>query len=209
MRKGVLLFLLCITGISFAQNTESQDAVGKFQVVPSVMLTYNPYSLKGQYYADVTSKYNFQLGVGVEAEYRIHEKLGFALGINYVMQGIKTSSSSSSSYLSSGGYSLWSYGNKYENEEKLKTLRVPLLLCLHPLSNDRLAIKMGYEMQFLLDMGDKYKSTAMGFPLGIAYSFDDRLQFELRYDVGTSDIMKNKGLEVKRDCLILMAGIRF
>ena len=83
---------------------------------------------------DVTSKYNFQLGVGVEAEYRIHEKLGFALGINYVMQGIKTSSSSSSSYLSSGGYSLWSYGNKYENEEKLKTLRVPLLLCLHPLS---------------------------------------------------------------------------
>jgi len=35
----MLLFLLCITGTSFAQNTEQRDAVGKFQVVPSVMVT--------------------------------------------------------------------------------------------------------------------------------------------------------------------------
>ena len=41
MKKSfmMLLFLLCITGTSFAQNTEQRDAVGKFQVVPSVMVT--------------------------------------------------------------------------------------------------------------------------------------------------------------------------
>ena len=68
---------------------------------------------------------------------------------------------------------------------------------------------MGCEIQFLLDMGEKYKSTSMDFPLGIAYIFDDRIQFELRYDVGPSDIMKNEGQDVKRDCFIFMAGIRF
>lgn len=203
MKKSfmMLLFLLCITGTSFAQNTEQRDAVGKFQVVPSVMVTYNPYSLNSMYNVDITPKYNFQFGLGIETEYRMHEKLGIALGVNYVTQGLKISSS--------GGSSSWSYGNNNESEVILKTLRVPMLLCLHPLPNDRLALKMGCEILFLLDMGEKYKSTTMNYPLGIAYSFDDRIQFELRYNVGTSDIMKIEGQDVKRDCFIFMAGIRF
>ena len=202
MKKSFLVIVMLLVMCSIqAQTTERQDAAGKFLVIPSVMLTYNPYSLKPMNNVDVNAKYNFQFGVGIETEYRIHEICGVALGVNYIVQGIKTSKSS-------GGSSWWMFNDDRENEVQLKSLRVPLFLCLHPLPNDRLTIKSGCEMQFLLDKGENYKSTAIGVPLGIAYSFDDRLQFELRYDVGVSEIIKDKRVNVDRNCFILSAGVR-
>jgi hypothetical protein len=91
MRKNLimLLFLLCIGGTSFAQASERQDAVGKFRFVPSVMITYNPYSLKDFQNNDVSASYRFGVGVGIEAEYRFLEGMGVALGASYLVQGIK------------------------------------------------------------------------------------------------------------------------
>lgn len=82
---SILLLLLGLCGAQ-AQTNERQEAVGKFRIVPSIMLTYNPYSLK-----DLNNKYNFQYGLGIETEYRFHEVIGVSLGVNYMVQGVKTS----------------------------------------------------------------------------------------------------------------------
>lgn len=50
MKKAIILFLALSSAIAYvtdmqAQTTERQDAVGKFRIVPAVMLTFNPYSV--------------------------------------------------------------------------------------------------------------------------------------------------------------------
>ena len=209
MRKNLimLLFLLCIGGTSFAQATERQDAVGKFRFVPSVMITYNPYSLKDFQNNDVSANYKFGVGVGIEAEYRFLEAMGVALGASYLVQGIKMLKKTGG-LIQVNNYTM-SLDWKNEQEAKLKTIRIPLLICLHPLENDRLTLKAGCQAEFLLGMGDKYKKTSLGAPLAIAYSIDDRLQFDLRYNFGLTDILKDEATNVSRDCVVLSAGIRF
>ena len=209
MRKNLimLLFLLCIGGTSFAQASERQDAVGKFRFVPSVMITYNSYSLKDFQNNDATANYKFGVGVGIEAEYRFLEGMGVALGASYLVQGIKMSKKTGG-LIQVNNYTM-SLDWKNEQEAKLKTIRIPLLICLHPLENDRLTLKAGCQAEFLLGMGDKYKKTSLGAPLAIAYCIDDRLQFDLRYNFGLTDILKDEATNVTRDCVVLSAGIRF
>ena len=209
MRKNLimLLFLLCIGGTSFAQASERQDAVGKFRFVPSVMITYNSYSLKDFQNNDATANYKFGVGVGIEAEYRFLEGMGVALGASYLVQGIKMLKKTGG-LIQVNNYTM-SLDWKNEQEAKLKTIRIPLLICLHPLENDRLTLKAGCQAEFLLGMGDKYKKTSLGAPLAIAYCIDDRLQFDLRYNFGLTDILKDEATNVTRDCVVLSAGIRF
>ena len=209
MKKNLimLLFLLCIGGTSFAQASERQDAVGKFRFVPSVMITYNPYSLKDFQNNDATANYKFGVGVGIEAEYRFLEAMGVALGASYLVQGIKMLKKTGG-LIQVNNYTM-SLDWKNEQEAKLKTIRIPLLICLHPLENDRLTLKAGCQAEILIGMGDKYKKTSLGAPLAIAYSIDDRLQFDLRYNFGLTDILKDEATNVSRDCVVLSAGIRF
>ena len=209
MKKNLimLLFLLCIGGTSFAQATERQDAVGKFRFVPSVMITYNPYSLKDFQNNDATANYKFGVGVGIEAEYRFLEGMGVALGASYLVQGIKMLKKTGG-LIQVNNYTM-SLDWKNEQEAKLKTIRIPLLICLHPLENDRLTLKAGCQAEILIGMGDKYKKTSLGAPLAIAYCIDDRLQFDLRYNFGLTDILKDEATNVTRDCVVLSAGIRF
>ena len=209
MRKNLimLLFLLCIAGTSFAQATERQDAVGKFRFVPSVMITYNSYSLKDFQNNDATANYKFGVGVGIEAEYRFLEAMGVALGASYLVQGIKMLKKTGG-LIQVNNYTM-SLDWKNEQEAKLKTIRIPLLICLHPLENDRLTLKAGCQAEILIGMGDKYKKTSLGAPLAIAYCIDDRLQFDLRYNFGLTDILKDEATNVSRDCVVLSAGIRF
>jgi hypothetical protein len=209
MKKNLimLLFLLCIGGTSFAQASERQDAVGKFRFVPSVMITYNPYSLKDFQNNDATANYKFGVGVGIEEEYRFLEAMGVALGASYLVQGIKMLKKTGG-LIQVNNYTM-SLDWKNEQESKLKTIRIPLLICMHPLENDRLTLKAGCQAEILIGMGDKYKKTSLGAPLAIAYSIDDRLQFDLRYNFGLTDILKDEATNVSRDCIILSAGIRF
>ena len=209
MKKNLimLLFLLCIAGTSFAQTSERQDAVGKFRFVPSVMITYNSYSLKDFQNNDATANYKFGVGVGIEAEYRFLEAMGVALGASYLVQGIKMLKKTGG-LIHVNNYTM-SLDWKNEQEAKLKTIRIPLLICLHPLENDRLTLKAGCQAEILIGMGDKYKKTSLGAPLAIAYCIDDRLQFDLRYNFGLTDILKDEATNVTRECVVLSAGIRF
>ena len=57
LKKTLLLvpFLLFCVMHTQAQTTERQDAVGKFRVIPSVILTYNPYSIEQKYFLLIVS----------------------------------------------------------------------------------------------------------------------------------------------------------
>ena len=163
MKKAIILFLALSSAIAYvtdmqAQTTERQDAVGKFRIVPAVMLTFNPY-------------------LGVEAEYRMNEVLGVASGVDYIVQGIKISKHR-------GGPFIGLTNGNDESEDKLKSLRVPLMLCMHPMDNDRLTIKTGVQAEFLLGMGERYKNMSWGMPLGIDYSVDDIQEYELGNALG-------------------------
>ena len=180
-----------------AQTNERLEAVGKFRIVPSLMLTYNPYSLK-----DLNNKYNFQYGLGIETEYRFHEVIGVSLGVNYMVQGVKTSE-----YQTGAAYFV-SDKNK-EGEVRVKSLGVPLIVNVHPFPNDHLTLKAGIEEDFLLGMGDEYKSACTGVLAGVAYSFDDRFQFELRYNSSLSDITKDKTDGPLKECFVFSFGVIF
>ena len=199
---SILLLLLGLCGAQ-AQTNERLEAVGKFRIIPSIMLTYNPYSLKDLNNNDVYSKYNFQYGLGIETEYRFHEVIGVSLGVNYMVQGVKTSE-----YQTGAAYSLVSNKNK-EGEVRVKSLGVPLIINVHPLPNDRLTLKAGIEEDFLLGMGDEYKSACTGVLAGVAYSFDDRFQFELRYNSSLSDITKDKADGPLKECFVFSFGVIF
>lgn len=193
---SILLLLLGLCGAQ-AQTNERQEAVGKFRIVPSLMLTYNPYSLK-----DLNNKYNFQYGLGIETEYRFHEVIGVSLGVNYMVQGVKTSE-----YQTGAAYFV-SDKNK-EGEVRVKSLGVPLIVNVHPFPNDHLTLKAGIEEDFLLGMGDEYKSACTGVLAGVAYSFDDRFQFELRYNSSLSDITKDKTDGPLKECFVFSFGVIF
>ena len=199
---SILLLLLGLCGAQ-AQTNERLEAVGKFRIVPSIMLTYNPYSLKDLNNNDVYSKYNFQYGLGIETEYRFHEVIGVSLGVNYMVQGVKTSE-----YQTGAAYSLVSNKNK-EGEVRVKSLGVPLIINVHLLPNDRLTLKAGIEEDILLGMGDEYKSACTGVLAGVAYSFDDRFQFELRYNSSLSDITKDKTDGLYKQCFVFSFGVIF
>ena len=194
---SILLLLLGLCGAQ-AQTNERQEAVGKFRIVPSIMLTYNPYSLK-----DLNNKYNFQYGLGIETEYRFHEVIGVSLGVNYMVQGVKTSE-----YQTGAAYSLVSNKNK-EGEVRVKSLGVPLIVNVHPLPNDRLTLKAGIEEDFLLGMGDEYKSTCTDFVGGVAFTFDDKFQLELRYNSSLSKITKDKTDDLYKQCFVFSFGVIF
>ena len=194
---SILLLLLGLCGAQ-AQTNERLEAVGKFRIVPSIMLTYNPYSLK-----DLNNKYNFQYGLGIETEYRFHEVIGVSLGVNYMVQGVKTSE-----YQTGAAYSLVSNKNK-EGEVRVKSLGVPLIVNVHPLPNDRLTLKAGIEEDFLLGMGDEYKSTCTDFVGGVAFTFDDKFQLELRYNSSLSKITKDKTDDLYKQCFVFSFGVIF
>ena len=192
---SILLLLLGLCGAQ-AQTNERLEAVGKFRIVSSLMLTYNPYSLK-----DLNNKYNFQYGLGIETEYRFHEVIGVSLGVNYMVQGVKTSEYQTGAFFVSDK-------NK-EGEVRVKSLGVPLIVNVHPFPNDHLTLKAGIEEDILLGTGDEYKSTCTDFVGGVAFTFDDKFQLELRYNSSLSKITKDKENGPLKECFVFSFGVIF
>ena len=203
--KRILLISLLLCGILCVQvqADERKDAVGKFRLVPSVMVTYNPYKMSGwagRDYLGPTS--NFQFGIGVETEYRFHESFGLALGANYLQQGIKLSEPGS------GGTLFVNSGHEYD--KVLRSWNVPIFLCVHPAKNDCWALKFGYQFDFLQNDEKYFNDLSRGYAFGIAYIMDI-VQFELRYNKGINDIVKRSSRcsSAEKNCLMLSVGVVF
>lgn len=202
MKNYLLILLLSLSFLNAqAQVDERKDVVGKFRLIPSVIVTYNPYSV----YSDhVGTTKKLQFGAGIGAEYRFHKAFGVALEGNYLQQGIRLTDYGS--YSSVGILSYYSPSKEYERV--LRSWNVPMLLCVHPTKNDRWAIKLGYELDFLQNDKKYFKDMSQGLVFGIAHT-TDFVQFELRYNKGIKDITRDTSLyhSVEKNCLSFSVGI--
>ena len=178
----MLLTMMLLTQAS-AQTTEQEDAVGHFTYCPYVAVFYSLYSASDE----STGGNKLQVGFGFETEYRINKTVGVSAGIELANFGVKGNSTLSDRY---GPI------HTFENEYKMKTLSLPLLFNLHPLASNRLSLRMGFQPGWVIQTSsDKLSSGGMCFaiPLGVAVGVSERVQLELRAQVGTTNFEERQG----------------
>ena len=178
----MLLTMMLLTQAS-AQTTEQEDAVGHFTYCPYVAVFYSLYSASDE----STGGNKLQVGFGFETEYRINKTVGVSAGIELANFGVKGNSTLSDRY---GPI------HTFENEYKMKTLSLPLLFNLHPLASNRLSLRMGLQPGWVIQTSsDKLSSGGMCFaiPIGVAVGVSDRVQLELRAQVGTTNFEERQG----------------
>ena len=190
-KKIVCLALLLLSTLAtFAQTDERTEKVKTFQFRPTVFLATDPHTLSDAFnthhddfnFGANYKSFELNLGIGIEVEYRIHKLFGWETGVNYLTQPIKG--------------------------EKIHSINVPMLLCIHPLHNDRLSMRIGGQVDFLTsNNNDAFRDVACSIPVSIAYNLDI-MQFELRYCKGTTDMLRAPYYEsIEKDCLMLTAGL--
>lgn len=186
MNRMILLMLIqtmmLLTQAS-AQTTEQEDAVGHFTYCPYLAVFYSLYSASDE----STGGNKLQVGFGFETEYRVNKTVGVSAGIELANFGVKGNSTLSDRY---------SPVHTFENEYKMKTLSLPLLFNLHPLASNRLSLRMGFQPGWLIKTNsDKLSSGGMCFaiPLGVAVGVSERVQLELRAQVGTTNFEERQG----------------
>ena len=177
----MLLTMMLLTQAS-AQTTEQEEAVGHFTYCPYLAVFYSLYSASDE----STGGNKLQVGFGFETEYRINKTVGVSAGIELANFGVKGNSTLSDRY---GPI------HTFENEYKMKTLSLPLLFNLHPLASNRLSLRMGLQPGWVIQTSsDKLSSGGMCFaiPIGVAVGVSDRVQLELRAQVGTTNFEERK-----------------
>ena len=186
MNRKILLILMLTMMLltqASAQTTEQEDAVGHFTYCPYLAVFYSLYSASDE----STGGNKLQVGFGFETEYRINKTVGVSAGIELANFGVKGNSTRSDRY---GPI------HTFENEYKMKTLSLPLLFNLHPLASNRLSLRMGFQPGWVIQTSsDKLSSGGMCFaiPLGVAVGVSERVQLELRAQVGTTNFEERQG----------------
>ena len=178
----MLLTMMLLTQAS-AQTTEQEDAVGHFTYCPYLAVFYSLYSASDE----STGGNKLQVGFGFETEYRINKTVGVSAGIELANFGVKGNSTLSDRY---GPI------HTFENEYKMKTLSLPLMFNLHPLASNRLSLRMGLQPGWVIQTSsDKLSSGGMCFaiPIGVAVGVSERVQLELRAQVGTTNFEERQG----------------
>ena len=125
---------------------------------PYVAVFYSPYSTRNS--SAATSR--VQVGFGFETEYRFTKDIGISAGLELANFGVKGSSTL---------YDRYGPVHTFENEYKMKTLSLPLMLNFHPLASNRLSLQIGVQPGWLIQTSsDKLSSRGMCFavPIGVA-----------------------------------------
>ena len=193
-----MLLCLMLVPCATAQTTEQENAVGHFTYSPYLTVLYSPYSLKG----DKSNGHRVQAGFGFEAEYRVRKDVGVSAGIELENFGVKESGSVSFSLPGGGTYPIFDYEKEYD----VKTLNLPVMLNIHPLKSDRLALRVGIQPGLVLNThpdGLKSRKSSLVIPLGVAVSLGDRVQAELRYHLGFTNYLETKDTPVRQRTLAL------
>ena len=174
--------MMLLTQVS-AQTTEQEDAVGHFTYCPYLAVFYSLYSASDE----STGGNKLQVGFGFETEYRLTKEIGISAGLELANFGVKGNSTLSDRY---GPI------HTFENEYKMKTLSLPLMFNLHPLASNRLSLRIGLQPGWLIQTSsDKLSSRGMCFaiPIGVAVGVSERVQLELRAQVGTTNFEERQG----------------
>lgn len=208
--KKVLLSAIAIFAFGFS-NAQ--------QVKFGVKAGLNISSLNGgdSYYGSYGTKVGFHIG-GL-AEIKINDKFSIQPELLYSLKGTDLSY----------GYGYGYYGYGTSNKLNLSYIDIPVMVKFYPIQ--RLSAELGPNVAFLMsakglkydaatgttdttgDIKDNYNTVDFGMNIGAGYELKQGIMFQLRYNIGLSDVSKSQNLQKnytdKNAVIQLSVGYKF
>ena len=189
MKKTIITIMLAIVSMAtFAQNEP-----GTLTIYPRVGVNFSKFADSGIYYSNsytyTESEFKTGLVIGAECEYQISNLFAISGGALYSQQGEQ--------------YDLPSEYKEYD-KVKYDNINIPLLAVFN--TRIGLSVKCGIQPEFVIGKPDfKARKVNLSLPLGLAYEYKN-ICFDLRYNLGTTNVMDLDGITSKNRTIMLTLG---
>ena len=188
MKKTIITIMLAIMSmVTFAQKEP-----GTLTFYPRVGINLSKFADSKIYYLDggyVESKFKVGLAIGAECEYQLSNQFALSGGVLYSQQGEQ--------------YDLPSESKEFE-KTRYDNINIPLLAVFN--TRIGLSVKCGLQPEFVIGKPDfKARKTNLSLPLGLSYEYKN-LCFDLRYNLGLTNVMDLDGITTKNRTIMLTLG---
>lgn len=188
MKKTIITIMLAIMSMA----TFAQKEPGTLTIYPRVGITLSKFADSKIYYLDggyVESKFKVGLAIGAECEYQLSNQFALSGGVLYSQQGEQ--------------YDLPSESKEFE-KTRYDNINIPLLAVFN--TRIGLSVKCGLQPEFVIGKPDfKARKTNLSLPLGLSYEYKN-LCFDLRYNLGLTNVMDLDGITTKNRTIMLTLG---
>ena len=191
MKKTIITIMLAI----ISMTTFAQKGPGTLTIYPRVGVNFSKFAdsgigyFDGQSIAYTESEFKAGLVLGVEGEYQLSDLFAINGGALYSQQGEQ--------YDLPSDYKEY-YKVKYDN------INIPLLAVFK--TRIGLSVKCGIQPEFVIGKPDfKARKVNLSLPLGLAYEYKN-ICFDLRYNLGTTNVMDLDGTTSKNRTIMLTLG---
>ena len=188
MKKTIITIMLAIMSMA----TFAQKEPGTLTFYPRVGINLSKFADSKIYYLDggyVESKFKVGLAIGAECEYQLSNQFALSGGVLYSQQGEQ--------------YDLPSESKEFE-KTRYDNINIPLLAVFN--TRIGLSVKCGLQPEFVIGKPDfKARKTNLSLPLGISYEYRN-LCFDLRYNLGLTNVMDLDGITTKNRTIMLTLG---
>ena len=172
--------------------TFAQKEPGTLTIYPRVGINLSKFADSKIYYLDggyVESKFKVGLAIGAECEYQLSNQFALSGGVLYSQQGEQ--------------YDLPSESKEFE-KTRYDNINIPLLAVFN--TRIGLSVKCGLQPEFVIGKPDfKARKTNLSLPLGLSYEYKN-LCFDLRYNLGLTNVMDLDGITTKNRTIMLTLG---
>lgn len=188
MKKTIITIMLAIVSMA----TFAQKEPGTLTIYPRVGINLSKFADSKIYYLDggyVESKFKVGLAIGAECEYQLSNQFALSGGVLYSQQGEQ--------------YDLPSESKEFE-KTRYDNINIPLLAVFN--TRIGLSVKCGLQPEFVIGKPDfKARKTNLSLPLGLSYEYKN-LCFDLRYNLGLTNVMDLDGITTKNRTIMLTLG---
>jgi hypothetical protein len=188
MKKTIITIMLAIMSMA----TFAQKEPGTLTIYPRVGINLSKFADSKIYYLDggyVESKFKVGLAIGAECEYQLSNQFALSGGVLYSQQGEQ--------------YDLPSESKEFE-KTRYDNINIPLLAVFN--TRIGLSVKCGIQPEFVIGNPDfKARKTNLSLPLGLSYEYKN-LCFDLRYNLGLTNVMDLDGITTKNRTIMLTLG---
>ena len=188
MKKTIITIMLAIMSMA----TFAQKEPGTLTFYPCVGIKLSKFADSKIYYLDggyVESKFKVGLAIGAECEYQLCNQFALSGGVLYSQQGEQ--------------YDLPSESKEFE-KTRYDNINIPLLAVFN--TRIGLSVKCGLQPEFVIGKPDfKARKTNLSLPLGLSYEYKN-LCFDLRYNLGLTNVMDLDGITTKNRTIMLTLG---
>lgn len=188
MKKTIITIMLAIMSMA----TFAQKEPGTLTIYPRVGVNLSKFADSKIYYLDggyVESKFKVGLAIGAECEYQLSNQFALSGGVLYSQQGEQ--------------YDLPSESKEFE-KTRYDNINIPLLAVFN--TRIGLSVKCGLQPEFVIGKPDfKARKTNLSLPLGLSYEYKN-LCFDLRYNLGLTNVMDLDGITTKNRTIMLTLG---